>query len=246
MNQTIEIIKNHRSIRSYQDKDIPEEVLSTIIEATQAMPTSINGQQVSLVIVRNKETRKKLAELCGGQPWVAQAPVFVLFVADFYKTSLAAELNGRKQVIHESAEGNLVGIFDCGIALGGMLVAAESLGLGIVPIGGIRLHAKEVIELLGLPQYTFPVNGLCIGYPEDHSKLKPRLPSTTYAHYEKYNPAVLKENIQTYDKTMAEYLAGINRAEEVNWSSRTSSMYQQVYFPNVKPTMTKQGFLHDK
>ncbi len=246
MNQTIEIIKNHRSIRSYLDKDIPDAVLTTIIEAAQAMPTSINGQQVSLVIVRDKDLRKKLAELCGGQPWVAQAPVFVLFVADFYKTSLAAKLNNRQQVIHESAEGNLVGIFDCGIALGGMTVAAESLGLGIVPIGGIRLHAQEVIELLGLPEYTFPVNGLCLGYPADNSKLKPRLPLATYAHYEKYNPAILEENIRAYDKTMAEYLAGINRSEEVNWSSRTSSIYQQVYFPNVKPTMTKQGFLHDK
>lgn len=246
MNQTIEIIKNHRSIRSYLDKDIPEDILTTIIEAAQAMPTSINGQQVSLVIIRDKETKKKLAELCGGQPWVAAAPVFVLFVADFYKTALAAKLNGRKQVIHESAEGNLVGVFDCGIALGGMMVAAESFSLGIVPIGGIRRQAQEVIELLGLPEYTFPVNGLCLGYPADNSKLKPRLPVVTYAHFEKYNPAILEENIQAYDKTMAEYLAEINRSDEVNWSSRTSGVYQQVYFPNVKPTMTKQGFLNDK
>ena len=246
MNQTIELIKNHRSIRSYLDKDIPEDILNAIIESTQAMPTSVNGQQVSLVIIRDKDMRKKLAELCGGQPWVAAAPVFVLFVADFYKTNLAAELNGRKQVIHESAEGNLVGVFDCGIALGGMMIAAESLGLGIVPIGGIRLHAKEVIELLGLPKYTFPVNGLCIGYPADHSKTKPRLPVTTFAHPEKYNVSVFDQAINEYDQLMSEYLVTINRGNEGNWSKQTSGYYQQVYFPNVKPTMTEQGFLHDK
>jgi FMN reductase [NAD(P)H] len=246
MNSTLQIIKNHRSIRSYLDKDLPADVLQAIVDAAQAMPTSINGQQVSLVIVRDKDTRLKLAELCGGQPWVAAAPVFVLFVADFYKTSLAAEINGRTQVIHESVEGGLVGVLDCGIAMGGMIVAAESLGLGIVPIGGIRLHAKEVIELLGLPKYTFPVNGLCVGYPADESKLKPRLPQETFAHYEKYAASQLLSNIKAYDVTMEAYLATIGRTNEGNWSKQTSNSYQQVYFPNVKPTMTEQGLLHNK
>ena len=148
------------------------------------MPTSINGQQVSLVIVRDKATRSKLAELCGGQPWVAAAPVFILLSLIFTKL-LAAEINERTQVIHESAEGGLVGILDCGIAMGGVIVAAESIGLGIVPIGGIRLHAEEVIELLGLPKYTFPVNGLCIGYPADSSKQNRVYHKQLFAHYEK-------------------------------------------------------------
>lgn len=246
MSQTIEIIKNHRSIRSYLDKAIPEDVLQSLISAAQAMPTSINGQQVSLIIVQDQETRNKLAELCGGQPWVAAAPVFVLFVMDFYKTSLAAEINHREQVIHESAEGVLVGIFDCGIALGGMSIAAESLGLGVVPIGGIRSHAKEVIEFLGLPKNTFPVNGLCIGYPADMSQLKPRLPIATYAHYEKYDVTNLKQNIQKYDQQIAAYLESVNRANEVNWSFQTSNFYQKVYFPNVYPTLQEQGFTLDK
>lgn len=246
MNPTIQVIKNHRSIRSFLDKDLPADTLQAIIDAAQAMPTSINGQQVSLVIVRDKATRSKLAELCGGQPWVAAAPVFILFVADFYKTSLAAEISGRTQVIHESAEGGLVGILDSGIAMGGAIVAAESMGLGIVPIGGIRLHAEEIIKLLELPKYTFPVNGLCIGYPADTSKLKPRLPQETFAHYEKYDSSKLVANIKDYDATMESYLATIGRTEEGNWSKNTSNIYQRVYFPNIKPTMTTQGLLHDK
>lgn len=243
---SIQVIKNHRSIRSYLDKEIPEDVLQQIIEAAHAMPTSINGQQVSLVIVRDKDTRLQLARLCGGQSWVAKAPVFILFVADFYKTSLAAELSDVEQVIHESAEGELVGILDCGIALGGTIVAAESLGLGVVPIGGIRKSAKEVIKLLGLPRYTFPVNGLCIGYAEDNSQLKPRLPLTSFAHYEKYHKENLVADIKAYDEEMSGYLQQINRSEEVNWSKRTSSVYQDVYFPNVKQDLKDQGFTHSK
>ena len=246
MNSTVQIIKNHRSIRNYLEKDIPEDVLQTILEAAHAMPTSINGQQVSLVVVRDKDTRLNLARLCGGQPWVAKAAVFVLFVADFYKTSLAADLNKVKQVIHESAEGELVGFLDCGISMGGMIIAAESLGLGIVPIGGIRKEAQSVIDLLGLPKYTFPVNGLCIGYPVDLSQQKPRLPFATFIHYEKYQRANLVEDIQDYDKQMVSYLKQINRSEEVNWSKHTSSIYQNVYFPNVVTTLKDQGFTHKK
>lgn len=55
------------------------------------MSISINGQQVSLVVVRDKDTRLQLARFCCGQPWFAKVAVFVLFVADFYKTRLSAE-----------------------------------------------------------------------------------------------------------------------------------------------------------
>lgn len=115
-----------------------------------------------------------MAIFCGGEMWVAKTDAFVLFVADFYKTSLTVELNQVKQVIHENAESELVRFLDCGIAMGWMIVAAESLGLGIVQISGIRKVAQSLIELFGLPKYTFPVNGLCIGYPADNSRKKPR------------------------------------------------------------------------
>ena len=108
------------------------------------------------------------------------------------------------------------------------------------------VNAEEVIKLLNLPKYTFPVNGLCIGYPADTSKLKPRLPQETFAHYEKYDTSKLAANIKDYDATMENYLSTINRTEEGNWSKHTSNIYQRVYFPNVKPTMTEQGLLHDK
>ncbi|MDN5304929.1 MAG: reductase, partial [Fusobacteriaceae bacterium] len=133
MNETIKVIKNHRSIRQYLDKDIPQEHLNAILEAAQAMPTSINGQQVSIIVIRDKATKEKIAELAGGQPYIAKAPVFLVFVADFYKTYLAGEKLGEAQVIHESIEGTTVGTFDSGLAMGAAIIAAESLGLGIVP-----------------------------------------------------------------------------------------------------------------
>lgn len=246
MNDTIKTIKDHRSIRQYKPDPISEEYLDEILKSAQAMPNSINGQQTSVILVRDPKTKAKIAELAGGQPWIAAAPVFILFVTDFYKTDLAAKKSQLEQKIHESIESTLVGAVDVGLNMAGALIAAESLGLGVVPIGGIRKSPQEMIDLLNLPEKTFPVAGLTIGYPENNSHKKPRLPMDTYRHDETYQVDGLQESIDTYDDEMVSYLKGIGREEEGNWSQRTAGFYQYVYFPSVYPVMKKQGFSNDK
>ena len=246
MNETIKLIKQHRSIRQYLDKDISEELVDEILKASQAMPNSINGQQTSIIGVRDKEKKKKLSEVTGNQVYVDKAPVFLVFVMDFYKTNIGAEKYGRKQVIHESVEGTAAGVFDAGIAMGAAIIAAESLGLSVVPIGGIRRNPEEVIELLELPEFTYPVCGLVLGYAENQSKQKPRLPFETFKHVDRYHKEVLKTKIDEYDEYMEKYLKEIGREQEGNWSDLTSSLYQTVYYPKVKDTMAQQGFKNDK
>lgn len=246
MNKTIETINNHRSIRDYKSDKIEESIINEIIVAAQSMPNSINGQQTSIVVVQDKKTKAKIAEFAGGQPWIDKAPLFLLFVSDFYKTDLAAKKSGVTQKIHESIESTLVGAVDVGLNMGAAIIAAESLGLGIVPIGGIRNNPQGMIDLLHLPQLTFPVAGLAIGYPNSQSGQKPRLPLNTFRHDEVYHTEHLQEEIDNYDLLMADYLKGINRSQEINWSTHTSSIYQQVYFPKVISVMNTQGFLNNK
>jgi len=246
MNDVVKLIQNHRSIRSFQNKEVPEEIIDEILKSSQSMPNSINGQQTSVVIIKNKEIKSQIAHLAGDQKWIEDAPVFLVFVMDFYKTHKAGEKTGNPQVIHESIEGTLAGSFDGGIAMGGAIIAAESLGLGIVPIGGVRKNPAEIIELLELPKYTYPLAGLAIGYPDKNSKKKPRMPFNTFKHNEKYHPEVLDEAIDAYDKEMEIYLKEIGREVEVNWSTATSNVYKIVYYPNVYPTIKKQGFDNDK
>ena len=242
MNNTIDTIKNHRSIRQYLDKDVSDELIDEIVKSAQAMPNSINGQQTSVIVVRDKKKKERLAELVGNQEYVAKAPVFLVFVMDFYRTYLAGEKTGLKQVIHEDIEGILAGATDVGIALGASVVAAESLGLGIVPIGGIRQNPEEVIELLGLPKYTFPMVGLVVGYPAEESHKKPRVPVNSFKHNESYDIKAVEDSINVYDEQMDEYLKKIGRAEqETNWSTFTSRIYQSVYYPKVKAAIIKQG-----
>jgi FMN reductase [NAD(P)H] len=246
MNDTIEVMKNHRCIRSFEDKEIPDAIIDELVAVAQATPNSINGQQISLVIVRDKEKKRRIAEIAGGQTWIAQAPLFILFVADFYKAKLAADKVGRSLVIPESIEATIAASIDAGICLQSVITAAESLNLGIVPIGGIRNDPAAMIELLNLPEYTFPINGLSIGYPADRSHKKPRMPVDAFRHDEVYDSTKLRSLIDEYDVLMEPYLKSVDRGNEVNWSMNTMNYYSFVYFPKVFPIMKLQRFLNDK
>lgn len=207
MNEVLQILTDHRSIRSYTDEPVSDEQLDLIIQATQAAPTSINGQQFTVIAVKDKERKKKISELAGGQPWIDQAPVFLLFCADFNRAKIALEeYNDTPLEITNGLESVLVGAVDVGIALGTATAAAESMGLGTVPIGAVRGKPDELIELLKLPKYVFPVSGLVIGHPADRSAKKPRLPQAAVLHHETYQEEDVRTHIEAYDKQMSEYM----------------------------------------
>ncbi|MGM1021979.1 MAG: NADPH-dependent oxidoreductase [Bacillota bacterium] len=241
-NEVYEILMNHRSIRSYTDQPVSEQELTLIMNSVQAAPSSINGQQVSVISIEDRQTKEKIAELTGNQPWVAQAPVFLLFCADFFRAKLAAELNEEPLVITEGMESILVGATDVGLAMGNAIAVAESLELGIVPIGGVRNRPIELIELLGLPEYVFPVSGLVVGHPANPSAKKPRLPQKAIWHKERYDTN-LEGLIREFDQTISNYMdKRTNGKETRGWSKEVSSMYNHIYYPEVRRMLEHQGF----
>jgi len=84
MNKTIETINNHRSIRDFKSDKIDESIINEIIVAAQSMPSSINGQQTSVIVIQDIKTKATIAEYAGGQPWIDKAPLFLLFVTRFF------------------------------------------------------------------------------------------------------------------------------------------------------------------
>ena len=77
MNDTVRLLQSHHSDRSYKSDPIPDEILDNIVEAAHRAPTSINTQEVSIVVVKDAGRRKRISEIAGGQPWLAKAPVFL-------------------------------------------------------------------------------------------------------------------------------------------------------------------------
>lgn len=247
MNQTIESILNHRSIRSYTNQIIDDNTLNSILDCAQAAPSSINGQQMSVIVVKDQKVKDQIAELTGGQTWISQAPVFLVFVADFYRAKLASDLNNQELALTNNVESTLVASVDAGLAMGNTIAAAESLGLGTVCIGGIRNAPDKIIELLNLPEYTFPLSGLCVGYysSDNVPDKKPRLPKDAVIHNEVYDHE-LTETIKEYDTVITNYMAARPATGQTHdWSGFTSHIYNHVYFPKVSPVMKQQKFFNE-
>ena len=239
-------IKKHRSIRKYKDRDVKQEDLDKILEAAQLAPSSINGQQWSIIVVKNDETKKQFAELTGGQEWVAKAPVFLVFVADYYRAGIALKKEGKEFKNIESIEATMVSAVDVGLAFSNAMNVAEQLGYGIVPIGAVRRDPKKVIELLDLPELVYPVVGMCIGVPDENPMSKPRFPKEAMIHQEKYNRDI-DDVVDEYDDIMRKYMDKRTDGEDIRgWSEGIVGTYSVVYFPEVYGTLKKQGFKNDK
>lgn len=248
MNEVINLLNNHRSIRQYKADPVSAEQMQTIVTAAMSAANWINGQQVTVIEVKNENKKKRLSELVGNQAYVDEAPVFLIFCMDFYRAKLAAEKNGVELKVTDDVEALLTGATDVGIALGNAIAAAESLGLGTVPIGGIRKNPDEVIQLLNLPEYVFPISGLVVGHPKDPSDVKPRLSLEAVYHQERYNPENMKELIDTYDQTMEKYMeVRTNGAMVRNWSSGVANFYSTGYlgYGDSSSALKKQGFRYE-
>lgn len=241
-----EIIKSHTSKRKYKTQEVKERDLEKILEAARLAPSSINGQQWSVIVVKDKEKKREFVQLTGGQKWIEDAPVFLVFVADYYRTAIALEKEKKEFKNMESIESTIVSSVDVGLAFSNAMNVAESMGYGIVPIGAIRNDPEKVIELLKLPEKVYPILGMCIGVPDEDPMKKPRFQREAMIHEEVYNRD-LKSEVDKYDETIENYIKERTNGKDVkNWSKGVSKTYSIVYSPKVYDSLKKQGFKNEK
>jgi len=243
-NPVIEQMQNRRSVRQFTGEPVGDADLEIIFATAQRAPTSINGQQISLIYTRDKARIAQIAELCGGQPQVRTAEVFVAVVIDFNRTAVAAELGGKAQVIERSAEGIMVGAVDAGIMLSALQTAAESLGYGTTSIGAVRQNAEAMSRLMGLPPRTFVAVGCTIGVPTQAAMaapLKPRVPLDSFVMQDVYDSEKVSEGVVSYEEQMAEFRktqgAGLS-----GYAETVADFYSRIYYRATAKAMEAQGF----
>lgn len=171
-----ETIKNRVSLRQYDDREIAGEDLDKILEAVSLAPTAGNQQLYSVIVIKNEETKKKLAESCDHQPFIAKAPLLLLFVADqqkwfdYYRMNGCREFAEREEGLswEEPNESDLIlSVEDAMIAAQNAVIMAESLGIGSCYIGDILENYEYHRELFHLPRHAVPISLLCLGYYRD-------------------------------------------------------------------------------
>ncbi|WP_019554685.1 nitroreductase family protein [Propionispira raffinosivorans] len=185
MNYTTKSIINHRSIWNYLKKEVPVEMVDSIIEAAMAMPTPRAGQELSVLVIKDDAMKLFLASLSGDNNWLAQAPLFLMFVVDVSKSANLSIKEDMAEIRNEDLTQIMHGTFECGMAMGAAVVAAESMGLGVVPLESLIMH-PEAAKLLKLAKFTFLGAGLVVGYPAGQTKQKPRVPLNAFMQNETY------------------------------------------------------------
>ncbi|MET7403348.1 NADPH-dependent oxidoreductase [Dactylosporangium sp. NPDC005572] len=219
VNDVLTLQLSHRSVRRFLPHAVTDDELAALVAAAQSAPTSSNLQPWSVVAVRDPRRKARLAALAGGQGFIEQAPLFLIWVADLGRAQRLADRAGAQVTAAEYLETTVIGFVDTALAAQNAVVAAASLGLGSVFVGAIRNHPEEVATELGLPPHTVATFGLAIGRPDpaEHAGIKPRLPQEAVLHRERYDAAA-DEHIAAYDERLAAYNARFGLAG--NWSGR--------------------------
>lgn len=241
VNKTIDTILGHYSVRKFADKALTEEELAVLIKSAQAASTSSFVQAYSIIGISDKQIREKISAIAGNQAYTVQTGQLFIFIADLARHQAILE---REEVDIEAlstSEKSLVAIIDAALAAQNMAIAAESLGLGICYIGGIRNDVKKMAELLDLPPYTMPLFGLTVGYPvANQEKAKPRLPQELIYHqntYQKMDLAILA----SYDEKIKQYYNKRTSGKRVeSWSEQMARGIGQKNRLDLKAFLEKQ------
>lgn len=206
-NEVLETILNHRSVRAFLPRALPEGTLELLAAAAQSASTSSNLQFWSVVAVQEPERKSRLAELAGQQQFIRDAPLLLVWLADMARINgIATERQAQVDGTHYVEE-FIVGVVDAALAAQSALIAAESLGLGGVYIGAVRNLPERIAEELALPPHVFAVFGMSIGYPDPArpTDIKPRLPQSVVLHREQYSATLRSAAIDGYNTTMRDF-----------------------------------------
>lgn len=236
MNQVIQQLKERKSVRVFEDKPIPQAQISAILEAAVNAPTAGNQQLYTIIHVTDPALKAQLAESCDHQPFIAQAPLVLVFCADcrkWYHAFLEYGCDPRKPGVGDL----MLAVSDTNIAAQNAVVAAQSLGIGSCYIGDIMENAETQRKLLNLPEYVFPAAMLVFGYPAKSQLEREKPPRSAMQHivhengYRDMDAEELKQmlSVKTGIRGFEEWIQAFCNRKYNSDFSREMSRSVQVY-----------------
>ena len=205
LNSTIETQLTHRTIREFTDEPVSDGVFNELMEVARATASSRGLQQTSIIRITDQALKDEMADIAT-QAYMARAPELLVFVADPHRSQEIAKEQGVEAPLGGSMNCFMESITESALVAQNVVVAAESLGLGTNYFGNVLNDAARVIELLGLPELTFPVVGLSLGYPNQSPQLKPRMDMNLRVMENRYRePESWSQALAGYDEAMKTY-----------------------------------------
>ena len=227
----------HRSIRQFKAEPIDWQ---SLVAAAQATSSSEFLQSFSLIRVTDKTLRQEIQDISTSPCITGNGELFIFVVdtaRDIAQTPDAADLDH-----FTNWNAFLAGCFDATLAAQNMLSTAEHSGLGGVMLGSILNDPAQMISLLHLPKYTFPLLGLMIGVPDQTTELKPRLPQAAVLGENTYPQRV---DLSAYDAQVSDYYAHRSSGARVESFSSLIAKHlhaDQHHRAEIGAILKSQGF----
>ena len=212
MNQTIKELNERKSVRVFEQRAIGAKEKQAILSAAVMAPTAGNQQLYTIIDITDEAKKQRLAVLCDDQPFIASAPLVLIFCADckkWYDAYKAVDCKPRRPGVGDL----LLAVSDANIAAQNTVTAAWSMGIGSCYIGDVMEQCEPMRELLGLPEYVFPAAMLVYGYPTEQQKQREKPQRAAMQHIVHENGYRSMDDSEL--EQMLEYKAG--QREYVDW-----------------------------
>mgnify|MGYP001114867694 CR=1 FL=1 len=251
MNDTLRTINQRASLRRYKDAPISEKHLDILLHSAMRAPTAGNMMLYSILVIRDQHTKEILSETCDHQPFIAKAPLVLVFLADVQRWFDYYCISGVEEFCHRTGLNfrgpNLGDLFistsDAIIAAQNVVMAAESLGIGSCYIGDIMENYETHRELLELPEFAFPVAMLCLGYYPDgyEPKMRSRFSREHIVFEEKYRNLTEEELAEMFLETEANFPRdnryGAENAAQFTFARKTGAAFSKEMDRSIRKAM---------
>ena len=176
-NETLQLIHSRKSVRAFSDQPVTPEEKQTILQAAMRAPTAGNMMLYSIIDITDPALKQTLSETCDHQPFIAKAPMVLVFCADYrrWMNKFAACGCGDGKPVPPKEGSLLLANCDTLIAAQTAVIAAESIGIGSCYIGDMLEQYETHQKLLHLPQYVVPAIMVVFGHPTEDQKNRRQL-----------------------------------------------------------------------
>lgn len=244
----IDYFKERRTIRSYSNQNMSEELLNEMIEAASHAPTTGNMQLYSVIVTKNEEMKSKLAPAHFNQPSVMSADAVLTFCADFNRFVKWCEQRNATPG-YDNFQAWMWAVEDTMIFAQQFVTIAEMNGLGTCYLGTTTYNAPQISQILELPEMVVPVTTVTVGFPTSQPEKSDRLPLKAIMHKESYHQYAPNDIDEFYAEKEArgdskKFIAENNKETlaqvftDVRYPKADNEHFSKVYFDYIK----KQGF----
>jgi FMN reductase [NAD(P)H] len=245
-------IAGHRVHRRFLERAVEPALIRLLCACALSAPSKSDLQQADILVVRDKDKQRAIARLITDMPWIADAPAFLVFLANGSRLPRIAELR-QKPFPNDHLDLFFNAAVDSALVLATFLRAAAAVGLGCCPISAIRDHAATISDMLGLPERVVPVAGLCVGWPAESGRITPRLGLETTLHEDRYDDGDVARKIDDYDRRRAAQLpyrrqrdpARFGEASFYGWSEDKARQYAEPLRTDFGAFVRGKGFRLD-